>query len=529
MRSRSRGWLYAGAAATGVALPAPLRRADGGHLPVQAGQGCSRSRSAKSRRVKGRGSLRPGEGAAAQPAARGRGRRPDHRARAARAPRAQPRVGARDRRRRARHPRRAPRRRRRGRDPPGHLRGRAREVPGAAAGPAVIDVRRHNAAFCRDHFLHHCEEQVRRAIHVAPHDRAGRAGARRGVGRQGLARAVGHPRAPRLRRRRPLPRPRHRRVLRRVGRRTRARSPTSAACTLREVDLAADVRLRRARGRGGDPPRAVRRVRALEAPPVQLGRARARLRRRRHRPQPRRRGRGAARQRAALGHRLPRPPAPGAARRARLRAQGEAARAARRARDGGVLRAARHRLPGRGVPDGRGQPAPRVQGGAQRARGPLAGHEGRVPLRLPRARPRALRGATPTRSATTLRATCAPSAAAPDARPSVCAFCRLASAQVARDPSEPVPVSLAAKPPTWRAPFAGGRPRAPRRRQAPAPPRDPRRRRAVPHPRRGARARRRSSASPRAITVRTTLGAAPHRGPADARASTCSRCRAARR
>jgi uncharacterized protein (TIGR00269 family) len=32
-------------------------------------------------------------------------------------------------------------------------------------GPAAIDVRRHNAAFCRDHFLHHCREQVRRAIH----------------------------------------------------------------------------------------------------------------------------------------------------------------------------------------------------------------------------------------------------------------------------------------------------------------------------------------------------------------------------
>jgi tRNA-5-methyluridine54 2-sulfurtransferase len=31
-------------------------------------------------------------------------------------------------------------------------------------GAAVVDVRRHNAAFCRDHFLHHCEEQVRRAI-----------------------------------------------------------------------------------------------------------------------------------------------------------------------------------------------------------------------------------------------------------------------------------------------------------------------------------------------------------------------------
>jgi uncharacterized protein (TIGR00269 family) len=32
----------------------------------------------------------------------------------------------------------------------------------------VIDVRRHNAAFCRDHFLVHCTEQVRRAI--ADHD-----------------------------------------------------------------------------------------------------------------------------------------------------------------------------------------------------------------------------------------------------------------------------------------------------------------------------------------------------------------------
>jgi tRNA(Ile)-lysidine synthase TilS/MesJ len=30
--------------------------------------------------------------------------------------------------------------------------------------PAVIDVPRHNAAFCRDCFLHHCREQVRRTI-----------------------------------------------------------------------------------------------------------------------------------------------------------------------------------------------------------------------------------------------------------------------------------------------------------------------------------------------------------------------------
>ena len=35
-------------------------------------------------------------------------------------------------------------------------------------GPAVIDVRRHNAAFCRDHFLVHCGQQVQRA--VAEHD-----------------------------------------------------------------------------------------------------------------------------------------------------------------------------------------------------------------------------------------------------------------------------------------------------------------------------------------------------------------------
>jgi uncharacterized protein (TIGR00269 family) len=32
--------------------------------------------------------------------------------------------------------------------------------------PAVIDVRRHNAAFCTEHFVHHCDEQVRRAIHA---------------------------------------------------------------------------------------------------------------------------------------------------------------------------------------------------------------------------------------------------------------------------------------------------------------------------------------------------------------------------
>jgi tRNA-5-methyluridine54 2-sulfurtransferase len=42
-------------------------------------------------------------------------------------------------------------------------------------GPAVIDVRRHNAAFCGDHFVTHCREQVRKAIKdqamIGPGDR----------------------------------------------------------------------------------------------------------------------------------------------------------------------------------------------------------------------------------------------------------------------------------------------------------------------------------------------------------------------
>ena len=99
-----------------------------------------------------------------------------------------------------------------------------------------------------------------------------------------------------------------------------------------------------------------------------------RLRRRRHRPQPRRRGGRAVRQRAALADRLPRPPAARAAGPPRLPQEGQAARAPGRAGDGGLLRAPGHRLHRRGVPDGRRQQAPRLQGGAQRHRGHLAGH-----------------------------------------------------------------------------------------------------------------------------------------------------------
>ena len=259
-------------------------------------------------------------------------------------------------------------------------------------GPAVIDVRRHNAAFCKEHFVHHCDEQVRRAIHshrmLEPGERVLVAVSggkdslalwdilvRLGYEADGLYLGLGigdysdesgeHTRAFAARARPPAA--------------SRSTSPASTATASRE---AAEATRRSPCGV----------VWALQAAPLQLGRARARLRRRRDRAQPRRRSRRPPRQRAPLGHRLPRPSAPGAARGARVRAEGEAARAARRARDRGLLRAPGHRLPGRGVPDGRRQPAPRVQGGAQRAGGPLARIEGGVPLRFPRAGPRALRG-----------------------------------------------------------------------------------------------------------------------------------------
>src|SRR5205823_2534803 len=42
--------------------------------------------------------------------------------------------------------------------------GRLRVKCRRCRGPAVIEVRRHNAGFCRDCFLWHCREQVRRTI-----------------------------------------------------------------------------------------------------------------------------------------------------------------------------------------------------------------------------------------------------------------------------------------------------------------------------------------------------------------------------
>ena len=68
-------------------------------------------------------------------------------------------------------------------------------------GPAVIEVRRHNAAYCKDCFIHVFREQVKRAIrqHDMFADRRSDPGRR--LGRQGFARALGRPARPRVRRR----------------------------------------------------------------------------------------------------------------------------------------------------------------------------------------------------------------------------------------------------------------------------------------------------------------------------------------
>ena len=169
-------------------------------------------------------------------------------------------------------------------------------------GPAVIDVRRHNAAFCRDHFLHHCREQVRRAIHehqmIEPGERVlvAVSGGKDslalwdlllelGYDADGLYLGLG------------------------IGDYSDESGEYARAFAeqrglpLHEVDLRDD--------HGFDVPGAAAATRRAPCGACGLSkrhlfnsrRARARLRRRRHRPQPRRRGRGAPRQRAALGDR----------------------------------------------------------------------------------------------------------------------------------------------------------------------------------------------------------------------------------
>ncbi len=195
-------------------------------------------------------------------------------------------------------------------------------------GPAVIDIRRHNAAFCRDCFLHHCREQVKRAIKdhqmIAPNDRVlvAVSGGKDSLAlwdlltdleieADGLYLGLGIGD-----------------YSDESGRHTREFAAARGR-RLIEVDLRDDYGFDVPEAASVTRPRALRRVRSVEAAPLQRSRASRGLRRGRHRPQPRRRSRCAPRQRVAMGDRLPRPPGPGAPRGAGVRAQGEAAHPAR--------------------------------------------------------------------------------------------------------------------------------------------------------------------------------------------------------
>ena len=104
-------------------------------------------------------------------------------------------------------------------------------------GPAIIDLPRHNANFCAEHFVELCRRQVVKAIEqfemLTPDDRH----ARRRVGRQGQPGGVGHADRARLSGRRSLRRLGHRR-LQRVVRASYARAfATERGLHLIEVKL----------------------------------------------------------------------------------------------------------------------------------------------------------------------------------------------------------------------------------------------------------------------------------------------------
>ena len=107
-------------------------------------------------------------------------------------------------------------------------------------GPAVIDLRRHNANFCADHFLKFCRDQVVQGDRRARHDRAGRSGPGGRLGREGQPRAVGPPARARLRRRGHDHRARHRRLQRPPARRPHVAFAERRALTLRRIDLRGD-------------------------------------------------------------------------------------------------------------------------------------------------------------------------------------------------------------------------------------------------------------------------------------------------
>ena len=169
---------------------------------------------------------------------------------------------------------------------------------------AVVDIRRHNAGFCRDHFLEHARNQVARAIKefkmFRPDDRLLLAVS---GGKDSLA-LWDILDASRVRRHRLLPRPRDRRLLQPVQGSVSISFAESQGAKLivRSLETRSTAspfpNCRRLTGPG--PLLGLRIEQTLR---VQPGRARGGLRRPRHRSQPRRRGRDTVRKRAALEHR----------------------------------------------------------------------------------------------------------------------------------------------------------------------------------------------------------------------------------
>ncbi len=158
------------------------------------------------------------------------------------------------------------------RDPAGRL-GRRGVKCGRCREPAVIEVRRHNAGYCRGVL----PAALRRA--GPPGDRAfrhvprGRSGARGRVRRQGLPRSLAAAARARLRGRRPLRRPGHRRVLRHVGS-LRARVRGRARLEVGRGRPRDTIRVRRRERVAGREAGSLFRVRAVEASRLQRGRDR---------------------------------------------------------------------------------------------------------------------------------------------------------------------------------------------------------------------------------------------------------------
>ena len=256
--------------------------------------------------------------------------------------------GARDQGGRAHHPRDAGGGRGRAGDPSRDL-GRRTMKCRSCRGPAVIEIRRHHAAFCTEHFLAMFRTQVEKAIRrlqmMGHEDRILLAvsggkdslalwdvlldlgydvtGLYLGLGigtysdrsherRSGVRGSAGSPAADR--------RPRAR---------SRLRHPDRG-----EAWLAIDMRG----------------LWAVEALRLQSRGARRWLRRRRDRTQPRRRGRDPAREHAALADRCDRSPVARPPRPRRDGQEGETPPSSVRAGDGRVRLPAWHRLRGRGVP-----------------------------------------------------------------------------------------------------------------------------------------------------------------------------------